>query len=50
MFVIDYPDIHEKLQIGNKILVDYGGILLTVVGFEHEENYLLKQMKKQKSH
>ena len=42
MFVIDYENIHEKLMIGDKILVDYGGVVLTVVGFESEEKYLLQ--------
>jgi pyruvate kinase len=41
MFVIDYENIHEKLIVGDKILVDYGGIVLTVIGFESEEKYLL---------
>jgi len=40
MFIIDYENIHEKLTIGDKILVDYGGIILTVVRFEPEEKYL----------
>lgn len=40
MFIIDYENIHEKLSIGDKILVDYGGIILTVIGFESEEKYL----------
>lgn len=39
MFVIDYPDIHEKLDIDDKILVDYGGMVLTVIGFESEDKY-----------
>jgi pyruvate kinase len=39
MFVIDYPNIHQKLRIGDKILVDYGGIVLTVIGFETEDKY-----------
>ena len=34
MFVIDYPDIHHKLVVGDKVLVDYGGVVLTVIGFE----------------
>ena len=36
MFVIDYANIHEKLLVGDKILVDYGGVVLTVIGFEPE--------------
>ena len=40
MIVIDYPDIHKKLEVGDKILVDYGGIVLTVIGFEPEEKFL----------
>lgn len=39
MFVVDYADIHEKLSVGDKILVDYGGIVLTVIGFESEDKY-----------
>ncbi len=26
--------------VGDKVLIDYGGIVLTVVGFESEEKYL----------
>ena len=40
MCVIDYPNIHEKLEIGDKILVDYGGVIMSVIGFEPEEKYL----------
>lgn len=40
MFIIDYENIHEKLSVGDKILVDYGGIILTVIGFESEDKYL----------
>ena len=40
MFVIDYPNIDKKLCIGDKVLVDYGGIILTVKGFESEDKYL----------
>jgi pyruvate kinase len=40
MLVINYPDIHEKVEIGDKILVDQGGVLLTVVAFESEDQYL----------
>lgn len=36
MFCLDYHNIHEKLRIGDKIIVDYGGIVLTVIGFEPE--------------
>ncbi len=45
MFIIDYENIHTKLSVGDKILVDYGGIILTVVGFETEEKYLKRQRK-----
>lgn len=41
MFVIDYENIDKKLMIGDKVLVDYGGVVLTVIGFESEEKYLL---------
>jgi pyruvate kinase len=34
MFVIDYENIAEKLVVGDKILVDYGATVLTVIGFE----------------
>ena len=47
--VIDYPDIHAKLTIGDKILVDYGGIILTVQGFESEEKYLKQKEIQRKS-
>jgi hypothetical protein len=42
MFVIDYNNIHQKLHIGDKVLVDYGGMVMTVIGFESEEKYLRK--------
>lgn len=45
MFVIDYDNIHEHLRVGDKILVDYGGVVLTVIGFESEEKYLKRQQK-----
>lgn len=40
MFIIDYDNIHEKLWIGDKIIVDYGAVVMTVIGFESEEKYL----------
>lgn len=43
MFGIDYDNIHEKLIVGDKILVDYGGVVLTVVGFESEKTYLRRK-------
>ena len=43
MIVIDYANIHEKLLVGDKILVDYGGVVLTVIGFEPEQKYLYRQ-------
>ena len=43
MFVIDYENIHEKLLIGDKVLVDYGGVVLTVIGFELENKYLMNK-------
>lgn len=43
MFGIDYDNIHEKLLVGDKILVDYGGVVLTVVGFESEKVYLRRK-------
>ena len=48
MFGIDYDRIHEKLHIGDKVLVDYGGVVLTVIGFEYEKTYLANQHKKRK--
>ena len=39
MFVIDYENLDQKLMIGDKVLVDYGGVVLTVIGFESEEKY-----------
>jgi pyruvate kinase len=41
MIIIDYPEIHKKMEIGDKILVDYGGVVLTVVGFENEDKFLI---------
>lgn len=37
MFGIDYENIHEKLMVGDKVLVDYGGVVMTVIGFESEK-------------
>ena len=48
LFVIDYENIEEKLVVGDKVLVDYGGVVMTVIGFESEEKYLLNQRKKKK--
>ena len=41
LFVIDYEKIAEKLLVGDKVLIDYGGVVLTVIGFESEEKYLM---------
>lgn len=46
--MIDYENIAEKLLVGDKVLIDYGGVVLTVIGFESEEKYLLNQMRKKK--
>lgn len=46
MFVVDYPNIHEKVVIGDRILVDYGGLILTVVGFESEHKYISQMDRK----
>jgi pyruvate kinase len=40
MFVIDYPMLDEKLKINDKIIIDYGAIVMTVIGFENEDKYL----------
>jgi pyruvate kinase len=48
MFVIDYNNIHEKLKIGDKVLVDYGGMVMTIIGFESEEKYIKLQQKKER--
>ena len=49
MFVIDYEHIDEKLVVSDKVLVDYGGVVLTVIGFEAEEKYLSNQTRKNKN-
>jgi hypothetical protein len=28
-------------MVGDKVLVDYGGVVLTVIGFETEKQYLV---------
>ena len=48
MFGIDYERIHEKLLIGDKVLVDYGGVVLTVKGFEYEKTYLQSLIQRRK--
>ena len=48
LFVIDYENIAEKLLVGDKVLIDYGGVVLTVIGFESEEKYLMNQMRRKK--
>jgi pyruvate kinase len=40
MIVLDYENLEEKLAIGDKILIDYGGIVLTVIGYDTEERYM----------
>jgi pyruvate kinase len=46
MFVVDYPSINERLNINDKIIIDYGAVVMTVIGFESEDTYLRKQEKK----
>jgi pyruvate kinase len=48
MFVIDYPNIHKKLDIGDKVLVDYGGVVLTVIGFDNEDKYIRSKKRPHK--
>lgn len=48
MFIIDYEHIDAKLVVGDKVLVDYGGVILTVIGFESEQKYLVNQQRKKK--
>ena len=43
VFVIDYEHIDQKLRVGDRLLVDYGGVVLTVIGFETEEAFLKRQ-------
>jgi hypothetical protein len=38
---VDYEHLGDKLLVGDKVLIDYGGIVLTVIGFETEEKYLM---------
>ena len=40
MFVVDYNHLSDKLKIGDTILIDYGGVILKVIGFESEEKFL----------
>jgi hypothetical protein len=42
MVVIDFIDLDKYVNIGDKLLIDYGGMVLTVMGFETEEKYLKK--------
>jgi len=35
--------------VGDKILVDYGGTVLTVLGFEAEDKYLKKKEKRRRN-
>ena len=48
MIVIDYPNFHEKVLQGDKILIDYGGVILTVLGVEPEEKYLKKRRERER--
>ena len=41
MFIVDYENLADKLIVGDKVLIDYGGIVLTVIGFESEEKYII---------
>ena len=45
---MDYEHLGDKLIVGDKVLIDYGGIVLTVIGFETEEKYLVNQERKKK--
>jgi pyruvate kinase len=45
---VDYEHLGDKLIVGDKVLIDYGGIVLTVIGFETEEKYLVNQERKKK--
>lgn len=48
LIIVDYEHLADKLIVGDKVLIDYGGIVLTVIGFETEEKYLLNQERKKK--
>jgi pyruvate kinase len=48
MIVVDYENLAEKLLVGDKVLIDYGGVVMTVIGFETEEKYLLNLQRKKR--
>ena len=43
--MIDLAKLDQHLSVGDKILVDYGGVVLTVIGFESEEKYIMLQKR-----
>lgn len=48
MIVVDYENLAEKLLVGDKVLIDYGGVVMTVIGFETEEKFLLNLQRKKR--
>ena len=43
LFVIDYPNIRDKLMEGEKVIIDYGKVRLKVIGFESEFEYMQRK-------
>jgi len=43
--VVDYSELPNKLKVGDQIIVDFGSVALTVVGFENEKDFLERKEK-----
>lgn len=41
--VVDFSELYSKLKIGNRIIVDFGAVCLSVIGFEDESDFLLRR-------
>lgn len=38
--VVDFSELYSKLQVGNRIIVDFGAVCMSVIGFEDESEFL----------
>ena len=39
---VDFPELEQKLKIGDHIKADFGAVNLVVTGFENESEFLAK--------
>jgi hypothetical protein len=43
--VVDFSELYSKLKVGNKIIVDFGAVCMSVIGFEDEAHFLSRRSK-----